>query len=205
MKTAVRRLSSTWRSKVRDGNQREKNVSQTGCLPFLCVRVCGCVCSTPKDYSSVRDQQTGSALHRRGNPAPLRHLVHVSRFSQVNKRKKTQSESTLHLQKRTTIYEKKNIRQLPFIRTCTVTSAVRLLQVQQLDGQLEEPISSLRGQRRAAERHSEGRTHAGTVTPCLISPGKPAQISEPRLFTCAGAQCVESPQLHLPVSCSLRN
>lgn len=88
MKTAVRRLSSTWRSKVRDGNQREKNVSQTGCLPFLCVRVCGCVCSTPKDYSSVRNQQTGSALHRRGNPAPLRHLVHVSRLSQVNKRKK---------------------------------------------------------------------------------------------------------------------
>lgn len=44
-------------------------------------------------------------------------------------------------------------------------SAVRPLQVQQLDGQLEEPISSLRGQRRAAERHSERRTHAGTVTP----------------------------------------
>lgn len=163
MKTAVRRLSSTWRSKVRDGNQREKNVSQAGAAYHFFV--CACVCSTPKDYSSVRDQQTGSALHWRGNPAPLRHLVHVSRFSQVNKRKKHNLSRPSTSRSARPSMKKKNIQQLQFIRTCTVTSAVPLLQVQQLDGQLEEPISSLRGQRRAAERHSEGRTHAGTVTP----------------------------------------
>lgn len=177
MKMTVRRLSSTWRSKVRDGNKERRIFDKLATHPF-CVCVCVHMRSTPQDHSSVRDQQTVCALHRRGKPPSVCHLVLLSRLSQVKARKKP--KKTLSCPPPTEVHNWLKEK----VRTASVCpnmhSHVSCLPpagaaTRQAAGGTTQRSSRAAPCSRTSLRGADSRRYACDL---LVSLGKPAQISE---------------------------